>query len=64
MPYVETMDDLNLRVKQLQSRISNLREESKLRRGLPPRMSKLLLDSIDELSRVKADLAKLEGGAS
>jgi methionine salvage enolase-phosphatase E1 len=58
--YVETRFDVELKVKQLRSRIAGLLEEKRARRGLPPRTQKFLLDSIDELAAAAEQLAGMD----
>jgi hypothetical protein len=58
--YAETRFDVELKVKQIRSRIAGLLEEKRARRGLPPRTQKFLLDSIDELAAAVERLAGMD----
>jgi hypothetical protein len=56
----ETLSDLELKAKQLRDRIGRLRDERAARRGLPARPMKLLLDSVDELERVRKQIEAMK----
>lgn len=50
--------DLELRIKQLNARLNDLRYERNVRRGLPPSMTRLFLNSSIELRRAEETLAR------